>query len=135
MASLGNYPPITGGLSRSGRGLAVWHRKATRGLKVLLCDCLNIFSITILGYKCFSLAPWNAHELVCPRHKKQEPMAINDPVTKELLVNQEAIKSASLLHNIKILTKNKPLIEDLDRIKQKEEQAGAELCQAKHSSS
>ena len=40
-----------------------------------------------------------------PKHKKQEPMAINDPVTKELLVNEEAIKSASLLHNIKILTK------------------------------
>ena len=56
-----------------------------------------------------------------PKHKKQEPMAINDPVTKELLVNEEAIKSASLLHNIKILTKNKPLIEDLDKIKQKEE--------------
>ena len=56
-----------------------------------------------------------------PKHKKQEPMAINDPVTKELLVNEEAIKSASLLHNIKILTKNKPLIEDLDRIKEKEE--------------
>ena len=56
-----------------------------------------------------------------PKHKKQEPMAINDPVTKELLVNEEAIKSASLLHNIKILTKNKPLLEDLDSIKQKEE--------------
>ena len=56
-----------------------------------------------------------------PKHKKQEPMAINDPVTKELLVNEEAIKSASLLHNIKILTKNKPLVEDLDKIKQKEE--------------
>ena len=40
-----------------------------------------------------------------PKHKKQEPMAINDPVTKELLVNEDAIKIASLLHNIKILTK------------------------------
>ena len=37
-----------------------------------------------------------------PKHKKQEPMAINDPVTKELLVNEDAIKSASLLHNIKM---------------------------------
>ena len=27
-----------------------------------------------------------------PKHKKQEPMAINDPVTKELPVNEEAIK-------------------------------------------
>ena len=41
-----------------------------------------------------------------PKHKKQEPMAINDPDTKELLVNEDAIKSASLLHNIKILKKN-----------------------------
>ena len=38
------------------------------------------------------------------KHKKKEPMAINNPVTKELLVNEEDIKSASLVHNIKILT-------------------------------
>ena len=56
-----------------------------------------------------------------PKHKKQEAMAINDPVTKELLVNEDAIKNASLLHNIKILTKNEPLREDLDKIREKEE--------------
>ena len=33
-----------------------------------------------------------------PKHKKQEPMAINDPATRELIVNEEAIKNASLLH-------------------------------------
>ena len=27
-----------------------------------------------------------------PKNRKQEPMAINDPVTKELLVNEEEIK-------------------------------------------
>ena len=54
-----------------------------------------------------------------PKRKKEEPMDINDPVTKELLVIEDAIKSASLPHNIKILTKNKPLIDDLDRIKEK----------------
>ena len=54
------------------------------------------------------------------KHKKQEPMAINDPVTKELLVNEEAIKKATLAHNIKILTKNEPLKEDIDKIKEKQ---------------
>ena len=47
-------------------------------------------------------------------------MAINDPVTKELLVNEEEIKKASLLHNIKILTKNEPQEQDKDLIKEKE---------------
>ena len=40
-------------------------------------------------------------EINGPKHKKQEPIPINDPVTKELLVNEDAIKSDSLLHNIK----------------------------------
>ena len=30
--------------------------------------------------------------IIGPIHKKQEPMAINDPVTKELPANEEAIK-------------------------------------------
>ena len=54
-----------------------------------------------------------------PKNRKQEPMAINDPVTKELLVNEEEIKKASLLHNIKILTKNDPQEEDIDLIEEK----------------
>ena len=55
-----------------------------------------------------------------PKNRKQEPMAINDPITKELLVNEEEIKKASLLHNIKILTKNEPQEEDKDLIREKE---------------
>ena len=55
-----------------------------------------------------------------PKNRKQERMAINDPVTKELLVNEEEIKKASLLHNIKILTKNEPQEQDKDLIKEKE---------------
>ena len=55
-----------------------------------------------------------------PKNRKQEPMAINDPVTKDLLVNEEEIKKASLLHNIKILTKNDPQEEDIEWIREKE---------------
>ena len=39
-------------------------------------------------------------------------MAINDPVTNELLTDPEQIKNVSLQHNIKILTKKEPLKED-----------------------
>ena len=47
-----------------------------------------------------------------PKVKPQERMAINDPVTNELLTDPEQIKNVSLQHNIKILTKKEPLKED-----------------------
>ena len=43
-----------------------------------------------------------------PKTEAQEPTAINDPITGELITNDEQIKRVSLEHNIKILTKNKP---------------------------
>ena len=42
-----------------------------------------------------------------PKIKPQEPMAINDPKTGELVTDNDEIKRISLEHNIKILTKNK----------------------------
>ena len=46
-----------------------------------------------------------------PKVKKQEPMAINDPITKELITNKNLIKETYLEHNVKILTKKEPPVE------------------------
>ena len=51
--------------------------------------------------------------------KRQESMAINDPISGELITNPEVIKQKSLEHNIKILTKNKPREEDKEEIMEK----------------
>ena len=51
--------------------------------------------------------------------KRQESMAINDPISGELITNPEEIKQKSLEHNMKILTKNKPREEDKEEIKEK----------------
>ena len=52
-----------------------------------------------------------------PKHAKQDPQAINHPVTGELITNREEIKNVSLEHNKKILTKNEILPEDEAEIK------------------
>ena len=44
-----------------------------------------------------------------PKIKPQESAAINDPVSNELITDEDQIKQISLDHNIKIRTKNKPL--------------------------
>merc|ERR1711893_324841 len=49
----------------------------------------------------------------------QESMAINDPLSGELITNPEEIKQKSLEHNMRILTKNKPREEDKVEIKEK----------------
>ena len=43
-----------------------------------------------------------------PKIKAQEPMAINDPQTNELITDKNRIKETYLEHNVKILTKKKP---------------------------
>ena len=50
-----------------------------------------------------------------PKIKPQEPMAINDPKTGELVTDNDEIKRISLEHNIKILTKNAPREQDRER--------------------
>ena len=42
-----------------------------------------------------------------PKIEAPEPTAINDPITGELITDEEEIKRVSLEHNVKILTKNK----------------------------
>ena len=51
--------------------------------------------------------------------KPQEPMAINHPVTGELITDEGAIKEISLEHNVKILTKDKPRPQDEELIERK----------------
>ena len=43
-----------------------------------------------------------------PKIKAQEPMAINDPQTNELITDKNRIKETYLEHNVKILTKKEP---------------------------
>ena len=47
-----------------------------------------------------------------PKIKASEPTAINDPITGELITDEEEIKQVSLEHNVEILTKNKPKRKD-----------------------
>ena len=54
-----------------------------------------------------------------PKVEAPEPTAINDPITGELITNNEKIKRVSLEHNVKILTKNKPKRKDEGLIKLK----------------
>ena len=59
--------------------------------------------------------------VVGPKIKAQEPMAINDPVTKELITDSDEIKRVYLEHNVKILTKNDPPEEYADMVQIKRE--------------
>ena len=52
--------------------------------------------------------------------KSQDPMAINDPITGELITDADIIKNVSLEHNLKILTKNKPRDCDLGEYMEKQ---------------
>ena len=51
-----------------------------------------------------------------PKVEAPEPTAINDPITGELITDNEEIKRVSLEHNVKILTKNKPKRKDMELI-------------------
>ena len=53
--------------------------------------------------------------------KAAEPMCINDPITGELITDVEMIKEVSLKHNVNILTKNKLREQDMEELKDKEE--------------
>ena len=43
-----------------------------------------------------------------PKVVAQEPTVINDPITGELITDEDEIKRVSLEHNLRILRKNKP---------------------------
>ena len=51
--------------------------------------------------------------VVGPKIKPQEPMAINHPISKELITNKTEIKKAYLEHNVGILTK-KPIAKQFE---------------------
>ena len=65
-------------------------------------ECLDRKDIHSRMYKMKSL-------ISGPKIKSQEQSAINHPETNELITEEEQIKQVSLDHNIKILTKTKPL--------------------------
>ena len=63
---------------------------------------------------------YNMRNLIMgPKIKPQEPMAINHPITGELITDEGEIKEISLEHNVKILTKDKPRPEDKELIERK----------------
>ena len=59
--------------------------------------------------------------VVGPKIKTMEPMAINDPITKELITDSKEIKRVYLEHNVKILTKSDPPEEYVEMVKRKKE--------------
>ena len=56
-----------------------------------------------------------------PKIKAAEPMCINDPATGDLITDVEMIKEVSLKHNVNILIKNKLREQDMEELKDKEE--------------
>ena len=65
---------------------------------------------------------WKVKEkVVGPKVGPAEPACINDPMTGELITNKEEIKSKSLAHCVKILTKNPIREYDREELKSKEE--------------
>ena len=56
-----------------------------------------------------------------PKIKRQEPLAINDPISKELITDKNKIKEKYLEHNVKILTKKEPEKEYEAELKKKKE--------------
>ena len=65
---------------------------------------------------------WKLKEkVVVPKVGPAEPSCINDPNTGELITNKEQIKSTSLAHCVKILTKNQIRECDKEELERKEE--------------
>ena len=65
---------------------------------------------------------WKLKEkVVGPKVGPAEPSCINDPNTGELITNKEQIKSTSLAHCVKILTKKTIRECDKEELKRKEE--------------
>ena len=65
---------------------------------------------------------WKMKEMVVgPKVGPAEPACINNPNTGELITNKESIKSTSLAHCVKILTKNQIRECDQEELDMKEE--------------
>ena len=57
--------------------------------------------------------------LMGPKHKIPERCAIFDPITEELITDENKILATTLKYNIGVLTKNKVQIQDLPEVQQK----------------
>ena len=56
-----------------------------------------------------------------PKHKAAERCAIFDPVTEELITDENEILATTLKYNIGVLTKNKVTEQDMPAVKSKNE--------------
>ena len=56
-----------------------------------------------------------------PKIKPKEQAAVNDPKTNILITDKDQIKEVSLVHNVEILTKMKPLPQYEYIVKEKQE--------------
>ena len=54
-----------------------------------------------------------------PKHKKRERAAILDPITAELLTDENEILAATLQYNVGVLTKNKVVEQDKKEVDEK----------------
>ena len=54
-----------------------------------------------------------------PKHKAAERCAIFDPVTNELITDENEILSTTLKYNIGVLTKNKVAEQDIPEVEEK----------------
>ena len=57
-----------------------------------------------------------------PKHKKRERAAIFDPITAELLTDENEILAATLQYNVGVLTKNKVAKQDLPEVEKNPEE-------------
>ena len=80
--------------------------KTKKGGKEHLDDLLKMTN-TGAEFKDAQKRLWKLKEkVVGPKVGPAEPACINDPTTGELITNKEEIKSKSLAHCVKILSKN-----------------------------
>ena len=56
-----------------------------------------------------------------PKHKIPERCAIFDPITEELITDENEILATTLKYNIGVLTKNKVATQDLPEVMEKNE--------------
>lgn len=100
-------------------------KKESKELKEMFEEQIEELGIMIeqgLSGKDLNQQIYNLKKIITgPKVRAQEAMAINDPVTNELITDIEKIKEVSLQHNINILKKKDPKPEDIPLINEKKE--------------
>ena len=76
---------------------------------------------TCINHKEVNKRMWKLKELLCGPKIVSEPSCINDPVSGDLITDQQTIKEVSLKHCFDILTKNKIRECDIAELEAKKE--------------